>query len=466
MALDLLARYPGQLATTDPTGYPYGMAQNVTTEGDGTGTPFEADLLNDLLGLEQALLKAADITPSGTPDSATASQYLLAFYRLLRRVDGWGALGDDAADDTVALQAALDAVSAYGGHQELHLVPGKIYRHTGLIVPLNVDLYLHGATLAINHATADALTYIGTNPGTDFGPRKIVGGTFSAVVANNGKTVKYDVTNGFLEVVDCQFGVSPLSTGKFITFIGFLLSVERSLFFGNASASHVEFSGTILRMTDCRHAIPSAYSTDCVKFTASHAWISRCRFLLTNHNSGAMACYRITGGKIHFDHIEFENDDVDGGTVNAFQWDTAAHILETGSQFLGKVVPYLPAVGVTLEVGSRLSLLEYKYTTYAGPTCELPVGVRNVVSRSTEPGGVVDFKFPVGLFPGQALTSLMSTTYGGACVPTITGSVPVSWTVAIVTTSGYVQSSTFVWMDPAGGTSYRWMQIGPWATVG
>lgn len=76
MALDPGARYSGQLATD--ANYPYGKAQNVTVEGDGTGTPFEADLVNDLLGFQQALLVEADITPSGTPDNANTSQYLEA----------------------------------------------------------------------------------------------------------------------------------------------------------------------------------------------------------------------------------------------------------------------------------------------------------------------------------------------------------------------------------------------------
>lgn len=464
MALDLAARYPGQVDTD--AAYPQGKARNVVTEGDGTGTPLEKDLVNDHLGLFQGLLLAAGIAPNGTPDSATSSQYLLAFYRLIRRVDGWGAIGNDSADDTAALQAALNAVSAYGGHQELHLVPGKIYRHTGLTVPVNVDIYLHGATLAINHATNDHLTYAGTFSGADTAPRKIVGGTLDAVIANSGTVVKYAVTSGFLDVVDCQMGLSGLLAGKFVSFTGFLLAVERTLFYGTGNSSHVEFTGTILRMTECRHTIPATYSSDCVKFTASHAWISRCRHLLTAHNSGTMACYRIvSAGKVHLDDNEFENDNADGGTVNAIQWDVAAHILETGSQFLGKVVPYLPAAGVTLEVGSRLSLLEYKYTTYAGATCVLPVGVRNVVTRSTEASGVISCEFPVGLFPGQPLNHMLSTTYtGGITIPTIGGSVPVYYTDSVGLTTG-VQNTTFIWMDPAGGTSYRWMQITPWHTV-
>lgn len=76
-------RYPGQLDETDAVGYPHGKAQNVVVEGDGTGTPFEKDLVNDILGAQQALVVAAGITPSGTPDKAGASQQLDALNQLL-----------------------------------------------------------------------------------------------------------------------------------------------------------------------------------------------------------------------------------------------------------------------------------------------------------------------------------------------------------------------------------------------
>lgn len=70
--------YPGQIDTSDPTGYPHGKARNITTPGDGTGTPWEEQLVNDVFGMQQALLDQAGITPSGTPDKVGASQYLTA----------------------------------------------------------------------------------------------------------------------------------------------------------------------------------------------------------------------------------------------------------------------------------------------------------------------------------------------------------------------------------------------------
>lgn len=74
--------YPGKVAAPT-TEYPDGKAQNITSPGDGTGTPWEAQLVNDLFGFQQYLAAKAGITPSGTPDNATASQQFDALWKLL-----------------------------------------------------------------------------------------------------------------------------------------------------------------------------------------------------------------------------------------------------------------------------------------------------------------------------------------------------------------------------------------------
>ena len=76
MAIIPSAEYPGKIDTSDPVGYPQGKAQNITTPGDGTGTPWEKSIVNDFLGFQQALLAEAQATPTGTPDKVGASQYL------------------------------------------------------------------------------------------------------------------------------------------------------------------------------------------------------------------------------------------------------------------------------------------------------------------------------------------------------------------------------------------------------
>lgn len=121
MAINPETQYPGKIAPSTPD-YPYGAARNITNPGDGTGTPWEAALVNDLFGFQQAALKAADIAPSGNPEKVGASQYLTALLSIMAttvettaaitttnltnqkviRTGGFEAIGDGMGSDWVA----------------------------------------------------------------------------------------------------------------------------------------------------------------------------------------------------------------------------------------------------------------------------------------------------------------------------------------------------------------------------
>jgi|AntRauTorckE5430_2_1112549.scaffolds.fasta_scaffold00152_30 hypothetical protein len=75
MAINPETLFSGKINPAD-SNYPLGSARNVTVSGDGTGTPFVADLVNDSFGFQQAILGAAGFTPTGNPDTARESQYL------------------------------------------------------------------------------------------------------------------------------------------------------------------------------------------------------------------------------------------------------------------------------------------------------------------------------------------------------------------------------------------------------
>lgn len=82
MAVSPVAAYPSNVDTSDPVGYPLGKARDVSPPGSGNGTPYTALLHNDIFGFQQALLAAAGIVPTGTPDKVGASQYLQALQTL------------------------------------------------------------------------------------------------------------------------------------------------------------------------------------------------------------------------------------------------------------------------------------------------------------------------------------------------------------------------------------------------
>lgn len=82
MALNISTKYPGQSAAPDAS-YPYGSGQNITVPGDGTGTPWEKEIMNDWFGFFQRILLEASIAPSGAADTVLASDYFDALDALL-----------------------------------------------------------------------------------------------------------------------------------------------------------------------------------------------------------------------------------------------------------------------------------------------------------------------------------------------------------------------------------------------
>lgn len=82
MAIRPSAQYPGQIDTTDSANYPHGKARNRSAPDVFDGTPWERAFVNDLFGMQQAILGDADITPSDVPDTVQASQYLEGIKRL------------------------------------------------------------------------------------------------------------------------------------------------------------------------------------------------------------------------------------------------------------------------------------------------------------------------------------------------------------------------------------------------
>ena len=118
MAINLAAEYPGK--TTVPNAqYPFGGARNVTTPGDGTGTPWEQAIVNDFVGFLQSALTDAGVTPSGAPDTATAPQYLESLKRAIltpvNGVQGIPSFVGKKAKETLILKSWFDGGVVGGG---------------------------------------------------------------------------------------------------------------------------------------------------------------------------------------------------------------------------------------------------------------------------------------------------------------------------------------------------------------
>ena len=138
MAISPKAKYPTK-TTPVSTSYPYGGAQNVTVAGDNTGTPWEAELVNDILGFQQALLTEATIVPSGSAETALVSQYLTAVKAVtLANVVGTANTFTKSQYGTIVSTAWTSTVSfdfASGGFQKVTGTPTASYTVSGTNAP-------------------------------------------------------------------------------------------------------------------------------------------------------------------------------------------------------------------------------------------------------------------------------------------------------------------------------------------
>ena len=86
--INLNEQYPNKTAGVTAN-YPFGQARNVTLPGDRKGTPWDQALVNDLIGFQQAAMKAANMVPSGVPDNANTSQVLEALLKIIDSSAFW-----------------------------------------------------------------------------------------------------------------------------------------------------------------------------------------------------------------------------------------------------------------------------------------------------------------------------------------------------------------------------------------
>ncbi|MCP4209811.1 MAG: hypothetical protein GY767_22610 [Shimia sp.] len=186
MAISPRTIYPAnQIDTTDPTGYPQGAAQNITTPGDGKGTPFDFRWINDLWGLMQSLLSMGDKTPTGTPDKVGASQ----LFDAVREIHGkWATV-------VFADRAALIAGTTV----------------TGLTVSWS-ELAARGACVRIAEESSDYLIKTLTQQRGDTGLPTWTP-TASDFYVGGGSTYvavqKFNATEGYTEVTVTRAGGTP-----------------------------------------------------------------------------------------------------------------------------------------------------------------------------------------------------------------------------------------------------------------
>ena len=140
-----LAENVGRITVPDAN-YLYGSAKDDTTGTTGDGTPFKSALLNDIYGFQQAMLKAAAVVPTGSADTAIASQYLDSLDILFARRDA------GASDINATWEWQDDVQQAFGddADAQLRYHPATSSFDLQLVASRNFRL-TSGATLKLEY---------------------------------------------------------------------------------------------------------------------------------------------------------------------------------------------------------------------------------------------------------------------------------------------------------------------------
>jgi hypothetical protein len=465
MALNPLARYAGQVATSDPAGYPYGKAQNVTVEGDGTGTPLEKDLVNDILGLQQALLVAAGITPSGVSDKANASQYLDAIRWIAEGARAtfdvkdprYGATGLGVIDDTLKIQAALTAAGLVRGR--VYFPEGTYRTTTELLVPAGVSLLGDDCVILNDHASAHTLVWASASTK----PVTVEGIRFEGAQVNTGNV--WRITAGVnVTFIRCAINASD---NKLHGQLCRSTSAASAATFYRCEAAHqavgeigVESLGKVA-FVEGSYSVPGNYnpasgfidaivtSCDRVSFTQLLSTVGGFAFVVA-HEAMVRGCkFRVT-------------DSGAAALTYATSIVSGSILVSQGNDFGTQTGGYcFPCKGTGAARGSVIQLLPATRQTVAGGTLVLQshyesIGVKYSASSPT-------FQMPDPKVEGQKLNVTFFNTTGGALGFGVTNYGFKASQPTPAASSG--ASATFVATDPTDTGTLVWSQVGGWGSI-
>lgn len=174
--INLSTEYPGQVEAPDAS-YPQGGAKNESAPGNFDGTPFEKAVFNDLLGLQQSLVKMAGITPSGTADNASTKTSSEQLQAILHAVLGANTFDESGAADAYVLDVVDNnpAPANYSSNMNVVFTPGNT--NTG------------ASTIDVEGLGVESIRLNGV---------ALVGGE---LVAGVRTTLVYDSVNGWFELI-------------------------------------------------------------------------------------------------------------------------------------------------------------------------------------------------------------------------------------------------------------------------
>lgn len=371
MSINPETQYPGKINPSDAS-YPYGSARNITVPGDGTGTPWEAAIVNDLLGWQQALLTRAGIVPSGSPDTVLASQYLEALIsasgsshafvaamvadttlvsgQLVRTVgysDGWAAMTEPEGGAFYGIATLQEVRDAKG---EPGYVPDDLGDHT-------LDNALVAVLMRGNKISSGQFgpTTAGLDAALSSGASVVLSRDYTLT-----DNVELDVANrelignGF--TLDCTGTVGGNTAG---VGGGLLVSAQHCLVDG------VKFVGNI-------EAVDSVNFTDgrLIRLEGGQGRVRNCQFVGSNGGGVSIVSDANTVRDCQFDRVNNRSGGTDAGSVHV-SGGVKNKVLNNNieGQFYAGVGLQNSGVGSTLVQGNYIKADQVTFTYSMGIFC-------------------------------------------------------------------------------------------------
>ncbi len=200
MAIKPDVRYPGKINAADSE-YPLGSAKDIVTPGDGTGTPWEKNLVNDIWGFLQKLLAKGGITANNVPDTVLASQYYQSLIKIMGNTTDYVFLSETAMLNGITI---LNEEVIFADKQVLKIQASGLPVRFFVVTTSVTSLVLGGGLYA------EEVTAVGSVSGTT--GMKI---TTTYIASEATGTCRYEKTGGLVTLrIPQMSGTSSVSNLK------------------------------------------------------------------------------------------------------------------------------------------------------------------------------------------------------------------------------------------------------------
>lgn len=450
-----------------------------------TGTDYRSSAVGTGLPTNLQAVLDAWLTSAGEPDwnvlfggaSSSIQNALGGIAGLFFNVKSpaYGAIGDNVADDTTAIQAALNAAGAVKG---IVFFPSGSYRTTAkLIIPDGVAMWGPGSTavsILLDHATADCMEF-----GAGFGIHDIRGLGIVTKQPNNGKIISVTVAaTRSLMFFNCTIGDSNHNTGNPINVAGASTILLDSSGVNMQTAGGVSVNAAGSRL-DARNSffniIAGAYNDSMVKF--NNGTLVANQFFCNGASAGTYACVTVDGTNGAPSVALLGNKFAPGAGASSAISVTNANNAATTIEEAGSVIPSgftFPFTGTAPNTNNpQIQTLwrDGKIAQIASDAASVEVGgIFNcvaVIVRAAAGAGAQTLTSAAFAPPGAMLTVVVFNNSGGALAgDTIFGSGFYAGTPNMTKpANGKLSIAQFrMTFITAGGASWAWVPVAQYQT--